>query len=858
MGAPGERQPIDFPGFSSLFCDEILRAELPGYDRHKSSPWRALRRKAHTTSAGRRATTRDPRPAKARGAPEGFSTVERSGPQGGARHRARPAAADAAEEIALYEDEANLDRWSISKRTARLLYEAAHLRERQLGNAREARKTYTQSLTTDPTLQATTWALFGLFGARGAWENLVRLLDAEIRFAPLPNPSDRADVLVEKGRVLEDRLGTRGRGPRGLPDGARPRPDPPGGLAGAAAGGPAGGRRRRRRGGAARAGCPRRRAPGARPVRGRAGHQRARLAGPQAATPAGTQKVRQGVEDLLRLSLPPSAEEPVGAELYRLSLVADDPDLRTRVLDFLDSRINRGEAPAPAGAGLARVALPGKGPPAAAAGRGDAALAVLERGLRARARPSAADRRPARRGGEGRAGRRHHTVARGAAHPDRQPPAGTRRCCVARKPSPGPGRWARRSAAWTAVARQPAGAAGLAGARAGGGPVGRRRGSGAPVRGPGRADGGPEQRRLRAWRPTHGPASRPGRRPTCWSGRRSSSSRFSRTPVRPASLPCARSAWCRTTRPPARCCGACSPSCASGQRWPTCWRPTRQRRPATRASRSCSRCCWCSTATSCATRARPAASSRRAPPPATRSWPPPAAADQAGDRYISTGEGAEEAIRQLRSLSERIERRRSGRRRPGCGCSPPGWPGTPARSGRPWRWPRRPSAAPPAPPRPPSWSGCIGSTDRTEDRLKVLASELQTSEQTGRSADVVRALRFRLALLRGRGRPTRGGAGHLAAAARAEGPQRRALVLGDRPGLAARSRSRRRCSKKPAVVAVFAEAGRGERRLAAAVAGRGPRGRRIRRPRRAEAYRGRSRRRPPACWPSRRRWGCCA
>src|SRR6185436_12861242 len=78
-----------------------------------------------------------------------------------------PAAREALEEIALYEEEANLESLVDLKRTARLLFEAAHLRERQLGNAREARKTYTQSLTTDPTLQATTWALFGLFGGRG-------------------------------------------------------------------------------------------------------------------------------------------------------------------------------------------------------------------------------------------------------------------------------------------------------------------------------------------------------------------------------------------------------------------------------------------------------------------------------------------------------------------------------------------------------------------------------------------------------------------------------------------------------------------------------------------------------------------
>ena len=90
----------------------------------------------------------------------------------------------------------------------------------------------------------------------------------------------------------------------------------------------------------------RRRAADAGAVRGRDGRRRARSASPPrppprrapsgSATPSTT---------LLRLSLPPAAEEPIAAELHRLSQLVDDPDVRTRVLDFLDSRINRSESP---------------------------------------------------------------------------------------------------------------------------------------------------------------------------------------------------------------------------------------------------------------------------------------------------------------------------------------------------------------------------------------------------------------------------------------------------------------------------------------------------------------------------------
>jgi hypothetical protein len=296
--------------------------------------------------------------------------------------------AEVLEEIALYEEEASLEPLGDPKRTARLLYEAAHLREEQLGNAREARKTYTQSLTTDPTLQATTWALFGLFDSRSAWENLVRLLDAEIRFAPLPTPADRADILVEKGRILEGRLGR--------PDQARAAyraalelsPTHPAALLALVLSAlPAdtqherGAERdveRALAGLAAHVAEPQIRALFAVEL---AAAERGSLA-PETANPEAIEKVRRSIENLLQLSLSPSAEEPVAAELHRLSLVADDPNLRSRVLDFLDSRVNRADAPFRLEPAFLVAVYREKARLLHRRGAPEAALVVLERGLR--------------------------------------------------------------------------------------------------------------------------------------------------------------------------------------------------------------------------------------------------------------------------------------------------------------------------------------------------------------------------------------------------------------------------------------------------------------------------------------------
>jgi tetratricopeptide (TPR) repeat protein len=113
---------------------------------------------------------------------------------------------DAAADIALYEDEAAAFA-GVPKRAAPLVHEAAHVRERFLGFEREAARSYATSLTLDPSFAPNAWALRRVFVRRGFWDNLLRVLDAEIRFAPWARPADRADLQVERGRLLEDRLG---------------------------------------------------------------------------------------------------------------------------------------------------------------------------------------------------------------------------------------------------------------------------------------------------------------------------------------------------------------------------------------------------------------------------------------------------------------------------------------------------------------------------------------------------------------------------------------------------------------------------------------------------------------------------
>lgn len=115
---------------------------------------------------------------------------------------AQAEAEEPAKDIELFSTEAAAATTSQPGRAAILVHEIAHLRERALGQERDAAKTYAQSLTLDPTFQPNAWALRRIFLRRGFWDNLVRVHDAELRFAPWSRPTDRADLYVERGRIL--------------------------------------------------------------------------------------------------------------------------------------------------------------------------------------------------------------------------------------------------------------------------------------------------------------------------------------------------------------------------------------------------------------------------------------------------------------------------------------------------------------------------------------------------------------------------------------------------------------------------------------------------------------------------------
>gem|GEM_PF-6417924 len=89
---------------------------------------------------------------------------------------------------------------------ARVYFEAAYLQESALGQEKAAARTYAKALTVDPTFQPTAWSLRRQLGRQGHWENLVRVIEAEARFASNTRSQDRADLLVERGLLLTKHL----------------------------------------------------------------------------------------------------------------------------------------------------------------------------------------------------------------------------------------------------------------------------------------------------------------------------------------------------------------------------------------------------------------------------------------------------------------------------------------------------------------------------------------------------------------------------------------------------------------------------------------------------------------------------
>ncbi len=88
---------------------------------------------------------------------------------------------------------------------AGLAYELGELFERRLADEARAVKAFGRALQTDPSLRANLWAIRRVFYRRGLWPNLIKLIDAELRFAR--GDAEKAELLGEKGLVQADRLG---------------------------------------------------------------------------------------------------------------------------------------------------------------------------------------------------------------------------------------------------------------------------------------------------------------------------------------------------------------------------------------------------------------------------------------------------------------------------------------------------------------------------------------------------------------------------------------------------------------------------------------------------------------------------
>ena len=126
----------------------------------------------------------------------------------------RPGTAAAAEmdpraEIELYLAEAALA-GAEGGRAAPLLHEAAHLQASALGDHTSALATHREALARDATFVATLAPLRQLLSARGAWDELAVVYERLIRGGAFGADARRsrrvADLWVERGRILEDRL----------------------------------------------------------------------------------------------------------------------------------------------------------------------------------------------------------------------------------------------------------------------------------------------------------------------------------------------------------------------------------------------------------------------------------------------------------------------------------------------------------------------------------------------------------------------------------------------------------------------------------------------------------------------------
>ena len=87
---------------------------------------------------------------------------------------------------------------------ATLAYELGELFERRLADEARAVKAFGRALGLDPSLRPNLWAIRRVFYRRALWPNLVRLIDAEAAYAR--DDLERADLLLEKARILAHRM----------------------------------------------------------------------------------------------------------------------------------------------------------------------------------------------------------------------------------------------------------------------------------------------------------------------------------------------------------------------------------------------------------------------------------------------------------------------------------------------------------------------------------------------------------------------------------------------------------------------------------------------------------------------------
>ncbi len=124
---------------------------------------------------------------------------------GAAKTRARMHATDGGRALsAIYEAELSALGTQSRGRLAVYAHEIGVL-AREAGDEGAAVKAWARALQADPSLRPNLWALRRAFERRSMWPNVQRLLEAELRFAS--TPAERAELLIERGVLLEDRMG---------------------------------------------------------------------------------------------------------------------------------------------------------------------------------------------------------------------------------------------------------------------------------------------------------------------------------------------------------------------------------------------------------------------------------------------------------------------------------------------------------------------------------------------------------------------------------------------------------------------------------------------------------------------------